>query len=287
MRSATFSIPASRARASRVPAAALVAAALAAIVVWWTRPPAAPITAGQILALMPAGSTLHSLARVNLDGAPPLEAAVVIAVPPFPGARRAGYTDVITRYNRWTHRIDVVYRETLSGGVPVSVDAGRLLGDRDAVLFQAVSDTGRWSYRVVGLVGGTARVLVNAESSDRVTIADPRLVDRGRGRALVWNGSGFSETAMVPPAAVPPTLTWRFRFRSGAVVSRTDHVSLAPRQILRVQPVGGGTTPIVIADPRFDIVENGFRARQEGVYTVRVLASSTPTENAYVLTVVV
>jgi hypothetical protein len=286
MRSATSSIPASRVRARRILGAAGLLAALAAAVVWWTRPPAAVITTGQVLALLPPGSTLHSLARLDLDGAPPLEIAAVAGIPRFPGSRAFDYVEQVVRYNRWRHRFDVLYQHPAES-IPISVDAGRLLGDREAALFQVLRDDQRWAYRVVGVTGGAVAVLAEGVSAQRVLIADPLLIDPAAGRALAWNGAGFLPRALPPFDPLPPAVTWRFSMRNGMVAARTNRVMLRPRQILRVQAVGGGTTPIVIADPRFDVVENGFRARHEGLYTIRVLAAYTPTENAYVLTVAV
>ncbi|MGH2348463.1 MAG: hypothetical protein ACRDFT_03230 [bacterium] len=273
-------------RSFGIGAAGLFAALAAAGAVWWTRPPAAAITTGQILGLLPSGSTLHSLARLDLDGAPPLEVAAVAGVPRFPGSRAFEYVELIVRYNRWRHRLDVLYRHPV-GSIPISVDAGRLLGDREAALFQALRDDRRWAYRVVGVAGGAVTILAEGVSAERVVVADPVLIDRAAGEALAWNGTGFRPRPLPPVDPLPPAVTWRFSMRNGMVVSRTNHLTLRPRQILRVQAVGGGTTPIVIADPRFDVVENGFRARHEGVYAIRVLAAYTPTENAYVLTVAV
>jgi hypothetical protein len=288
MRFATSSIPASRVRARRILGAAglLAVLAAAAAVMWWTRPPAAAITTGQVLALLPPGSTLHSLARLDLDGAPPLEIAAVAGIPRFPGSRAFDYVEYVVRYNRWRHRLDVLYQHPV-GSIPISVDAGRLLGDREAALFQALRDDRRWAYRVVGMAGGAVTVLAEGASAERVIVADPLLIDPAAGRALAWNGTGFLPRALPPFDPLPPAVTWRFSMRNGMVVSRTNRVALRLRQILRIQAVGGGTTPIIIADPRFDVVENGFRARYEGVYTIRVLAAYTPTENAYVLTVAV
>ncbi len=287
MPSATSSTPVSRVRASRVLAAGLTAAALAAVAWWWARPPAALLTAGQVVALMPTGSSLHSLARLDVDGGAPADVAAVVRIPPFPGARRSGYTELVARYNRWRHRLEVVFQRPLLEAVPVSVDAGRIIGGRDGAVFQSLDDDGRWSYRVVGLFNGAVAILAAGDSSQRVVLADPLVVDRGRAHALVWDGTTFVQAAVPPVAPIPSTLTWRFRMHNGAVAARTNRVTLSPRQILQVLPVGGGQTPIVIADPRLDIVENGFRTRHEGIYTIRILVSSTPIENAYVLTVVV
>ena len=38
----------------------------------------------------------------------------------------------------------------------------------------------------------------------------------------------------------------------------------------------GGPTPIIIPDARLDIVEQGYRARQPGTYTIRILLPSAP-----------
>jgi hypothetical protein len=290
MRSATSSIPVSRAPGRRRLGAFGAGAALAALaagILWWTAPPRSAITAAQIVALWPSGSALHSLARLDLDGASPQDAAAVVAVPRFPGAAPSGYVEVIARYDRWRHRLELIYQQPQPSAIPISVDAGRILGDRDGALFQTLREDGAWSYRIVGLGGLSVRVLAEGETAERIRLADPLVIDRGAGRALVWAGIRFTSRAMPPLESPPPALTWRFAMRNGMVVASTNHVTLRPRQILRVQAVGGGTTPIVIADSRFDVVENGFRARHAGTYSIRVLAAYTPTESAYVLTVFV
>src|SRR5574341_1827424 len=252
--------------------AGLIAAALAALgAVWWSYPPSTVMTTTQVLAALPPRSTLHSFVLADLESGPPLEAAAVALIPSFPGAADPGYTEIVARYDRWRHRLQIVYREPLSAAVPVSVDAGYVYGSREAVLFQRVTDDGHWAYRVVGMSGGRAAVLTQGTSADRMALADPLLIGPAAGEALRWDGARFVSTPQPPAVSRPgPSVVWRFVLRSGAVWAWTDHVMLRPRQVLRLHRVGGGPTPIILPDARLDLVENGYRARRPGTYAIRV-----------------
>src|SRR3990172_9467180 len=275
-------------RGSLTLGAGVIVATLAALgAVWWTRPPSNLIATAQILGPLPVRSRLHSLVQVDLDGGAPLEAAAIVMIPPFPGEGASAYTEIIVQHNRWRRRFEIVFQRPLSGMVPVSVDAGRILGNRDGVLFQGVTDEGRWSFHVVGQATGRIVVLTEGDSLERVTLADPLVIDRGSGQALEWNDERFVPRPLPAFTTPPAGLTWRSAMRSGVVMARTSRLVLALRQTLRLHRVGGGTTPIVVADPHLDVVENGFRARQPGTYSIRLLSPFTLTEEVYVLTVIV
>lgn len=263
----------------------IAAVLLGAGTIWWIRPPGDAPTSGLLLGLLPVRSTLHSFARVDLDGAAPLEAAAVVLIPSFPGSTTSQYAEVIAQFDRWRRRYSIVYQRRLLGEVPVSVDAGRILGERDGVLFGSVTDGGRWVVRVVGQFRGRVVVLTEVDARERISLADPLVVVRGDDQALRWDGAHFVSHPLPAPAPPPVSVTWRYGFRHGAVLAHTDRVLLMPRQILRLQRIGGGTTPIIVPDSRLDIVENGYRARRPGTYSIRLLIPFTLDADAYVLTV--
>lgn len=275
-------------RGSLTLGAGVIAAALVALgaAIWWFSPRSNLMTTTQVLAVLPPRSTLHSFVQADLEPGPPLEAAAVALIPPFPGAGDPGYTEIVARYDRWRRRLQIVYREPLSAAVPVSVDAGYVYGPREAVLFQRVTDDGRWTYRVVGMSGGRATILTQGTSADRMALADPLLIGPAAGEALRWDGASFVSAPPPPAVSGPgPSVVWRYVLRSGTVWARTDQVMLRPRQVLRLHRVGGGPTPIILPDARLDLVENGYRARRPGTYAIRVLIPFSSAEETYVLTI--
>jgi len=268
---------------------ALLAAVLVltAAAVAWTRPTPPPLSLTQVQRLLPAGGTMHSLARLDMDGRAPQEVAVVAIVPRHPGARDIVYYSAVFAYDRWHRQFTRIY-EALLPSTPISVDAGRLLGHRDAAVFAAVLPDGTWSYRVVGSVHGRVAVVHEGRVKGRTFIADPFLIEEGeRPRVLIWEGRRFGERPHVDftPA---PSRTWRYGLRNGKVVASTSMVRLVPRQILHVARAGGGPSTSVIPDVRLDVVEGGgYRTRAPGIYTIRVASPFVPGDAAYVLTLVV
>jgi len=274
--------------ATRSSAAVAAVLALTAGARWWSVPPA-PLTATQVLAALPQGSSVHSLVRLDLDGSPPAETAVVARIPRFPGARALTPTALLYRYDRWRRRYREVYRAPAPGTVPFSADAARLLQGRDAAIFSGLHDDGTQEYRVLGLRGGAVAVLREARFSGTLHVVDPLLVERRRRDTRAWRWTGGRWIAADPPhiPAVPPGVTWRYAVRHGQVVARQNVVHLRPRQSLRVLAVGGGPATVVLPDPRLDMGEAGFRQREPGTYRIRIVTPYAPPEAAFVLTVVV
>lgn len=215
--------------------------------------------AGQVLARLPGGSSIHSLLRAELDGRGPSEVAAVARVPAFPGARETVYAAMIFRYDRLRRAYVEAYRAPPPGRVPFSVDAAAAGRGRDVVIFSGLHDDGTRAVHAVTLAGGKGRALPEAEA-----------------RAVAGG---------LPPSL--PAVTWRFAVRNGVVVARTPVVRVRVRQTVRVQSSGGGATAIILPDPRLDITESGFRARTPGSYRIRVVTGLLPVEEAYRLTVVV
>ncbi len=267
--------------------AAVVGIVIAAIA--WSRPPRTLLTVSEVQALLPPGSELHSLARLQLDGRPPPAVAVVAAIPRHPGAHAMTYQSFVFTYDRWRRRFRRAYSQPLPGPLPLSVDAGTLLGSRDAAIFAALQEDGTRSYRVVGSLLGTVSVIQEGWVAGNLVVADPLLIEDGdRRRALAWDGQRFSERPL--PASLPPAyrgITWHYTVRKGAVVARTSSVQLHPRQPLRVDGGTGGPIAIVIPDARLDIAEAGYRARTPGLYTIRILIPFAPLDQAYQLKVLV
>ncbi|MDQ7843371.1 MAG: hypothetical protein QN141_02555 [Armatimonadota bacterium] len=274
--------------ATRSSAAVAAVLALTAGVRWWSAPPA-PLTASQVLALLPPGSSVHSLVRLDLDGAPPAETAVVARIPRFPGARTLAPTALLYRYDRWRRRFREVYRAPTPGTVPFSADAARLLEGRDAAIFSGLHDDGTQEYRVIGLRGGAPAVLREARFLGTLHVVEPLLVERRRGETRAWRWQDGRWTAADPPEipAAPPGVSWRYTVRNGRVVARQRVVSLRPRQPLRVLAVGGGPATVVLPDPGLDVAEAGFRQRTPGVYRIRIVTPYAAPETAFVLTVIV
>lgn len=266
--------------------AAIVTVTVAVIV--WTRPPASPLTLTQVQNLLPPGSTLHSLVRLELDGRPPQEVAVVAAVPLRPGARDIAYYSFVFAYDRWRRRFVRAYEQSLPR-TPVSIDAGRLLGDRDAAVFTGLQDDATRFYRVVGLRGHQPRVVHEGLFSGVLIVADTFLIEDGvHRRALVWDGRRFGERTPPVYLTVAQASTWRYGVRNGKVVAQTSTVRLVPRQVLHVARTGGGPTTAVVPDARLDLMEGGgYRARAPGIYTIRIVTPFVPVDQSYTLTVVV
>lgn len=214
--------------------------------------------AGQVLARLPGGSSIHSLLRADLDGRGPSEIAAVARVPAFPGAPQTVYTALIFRYDRLRRAYVEVYRAPSPGRVPFSVDAAGERG-RDVVIFAGLNDDGTQAVQAVTLARGTGRALPLEEAHAVIAHLSPAL----------------------------PAVTWRYTIRNGMVVSRTAVVRIRARQTLRVQASGGGPVSVVLPDPRLDVTESGFRARTPGSYRIRIVTGVVPVEQAYVLTVVV
>jgi len=264
-------------------------AALAAAAVWWDRPAPALLTSAQVAAMLPAGSTVHSLVRLEMDGRPPAEAAVVARLPAFPGSREVTSVAMLFRYDRWRRRFARVYAAPPPGTVPFSADAAALLDGRDAAVFSGLHDDGSTAYRIVALAGARPAVVRERRFTGTLVLAEPLLIEQGaQVAAFRWTGRSWAAQPLPSTAAgVPPAVTWRYGVRNGAVVARTAVVHLRPRQPLRVVAVGGGATSVVLPDPRLDVVEAGFRQRHPGTYTIRIVTGFTPVDQAYVLTVVV
>ncbi|TMJ06559.1 MAG: hypothetical protein E6H01_01470, partial [Bacillati bacterium ANGP1] len=76
---------------NRNPAGAIAAFAIVVAAAVWTQPPPTPPSVGQIQELLPAAGVLRSLVRLEMNGTPPLETAVVAVVPRYPGAADSTY----------------------------------------------------------------------------------------------------------------------------------------------------------------------------------------------------
>lgn len=235
-------------------------AGAAAALLWWPSAPP-PITANQILALLPPGSSVHSLVRLEMDGRGPAEAAVVARIPFYPGSQDLIPTTLVYRYDRLGRRFRDVYRAPAPGVVPFSADVDEVAGGRETAVFSGLDDDGALRYRVIGLARGRAAVLREARAA------------------------GALRPEGIPPA--PPAVTWRYAVRGGTVVAQTSVVRLRPRQPLRVAASGGGPASVVLPDSRLDIVEAGYRQRTPGTYRIRIVTGFTPPEASYVLTVIV
>ena len=243
---------------SKVLAVLLAASATAAGAAFLrTDPPA--FGPNQVLSRLPRGASVHSLLRADLDGRGPAEVAAVVRIPAFPGAQEFIYTALIFRYDRLRREFGEVYRAATPGRVPFSVDAVRLPSGREAVVFSGLNDEGVRAVEVVRL-------------------------DRGLGSRLPEAEARTILGAIPQPV---PAVTWRYAVRNGAVVARTAMVRVSVRQTLRVQASGGGPASVVLPDPRMDVVENGFRAREPGRYRIRVVTGLLPVEEAFSLIVAV
>ena len=233
---------------SRHPAGAVAAFAIVVAAAVWTRVPSAPPSVAQLQGLLPAGSVLRGLVRVEMNGSAPAESAVVALVPRYPGAADTQYFGFIFAYDAWRRKAMRIYAQPLLGPILALLDAAPLGGGREAAVFSVLRDDGTRVSQVVGVVRGRARPL------DEATAA--------------------GVLAKIPPA--PPGVTWRFRTHGGTTTDQARSLRVRPRQPVRLSPSGGGPTPIIIPDSRLDIVEQGYRARQPGTYTIRILLPSTP-----------
>lgn len=186
--------------------------------------------------------------RLEMNGRPPLETAGVAVVPVYPGAVESAYIGFVVAYDEWRRRPVRIYAHPLPGPLPITPDALSLGGNREAVVFSALRDDGTRVSQVVSLVG-----------------ARPRVLDDGAAAELL---------AGLP--AAPAGVTWQYRTHAGIISARTFRIEVKPRQPVRVALGGGGPTPIIIPDARLDIVEQGYRARQPGTYTIRILLPSAP-----------
>lgn len=272
---------------TRIVFAAIVLTLTVAVIVL-TRPPASSLTLIQVQSLLPPGSTLHSLARFEQDGKPPEEVAAVAVVPLHPVARDIVYYSFVFAYDQWHRRFIRVYEQSLPP-IPVSVDAGRLLGRREAAVFGGLQHDGTRFYRVVGLWRNRARVVHEGRLVGKIMVADPFLIEDGvERRVLVWDGRRFTERSASVDLRARLPRTWRYGVRNGKVVAQTSSVRLVPRQILHVARAGGGPTTAVVPDARLDLVEGGgYRARAPGIYTIRIVTPFVPVDQSYTLTVVV
>ncbi len=254
-----------------------------------SRTPRAPLTLGDVATLLPRGSEVHSFVRMDLDARLPSAVAVLAIIPRAPGVQETTYQTYVFAYDRWRQRYREVYTAALPGPVPMSVDAGRVLGQRDAAIFSALQDDGTQSYRIVGWGPGGVGVLYEGHVAGALRVADPLLIEQGpRQRALGWDGHGFRERPV--PGTLPPTprgITWHYSVRGDTILARSSSVVLGLRQPLRLEGARGGPIPIVLADSRLDLLETGYRARSPGTYTIRIWLPYLPIDQAYPLTVVV
>jgi len=265
-------------------------AAVAAAALWWDRATAASLTANQVLARLPTGSSVHSLVRLDMDGRGPAETAVVARVPAYPGSRDISYAAFVLSYDRWQRAFIQIYHSPTPGTVPFSADAARLLHGRDVAIISGLHDDGTRSYRLIGIAGRRAVVLRERRFAGTLAFAEPLLVEqRADGSSAIrWNGrTWLEESAPEAVAGMLPGVTWRYAVRNGEVVARADVQRLRPRQPLRILAVGGGATSVVVPDGRLDVVEAGFRQREPGTYRIRIVTGLTSLDQAYTLTVIV
>ena len=183
-----------------------------------------------------------------MNGIPPLETAVVAVVPRYPAAADSDYLGFIVAYDTWRRRSERIYAQPLPGPIPLSPDAVLLGSGREAAVFSALRDDGTRVARVVGVVDGRVSVLEDETAAGLL--------------------------ATLPPAV--PGVTWQYRTHAGTISARTFVVQVKLRQPVRLALSSGGPTPIIIPDARLDIVEQGYRARQPGTYTIRILLPSAP-----------
>lgn len=235
------------------------------------RPAPADLTLRTILPLLPPGTFVQSTARLEMDGRSPTELAVLAGVPLYPRAERMAYMAYVFRQaGRRGPR--VAYAEPLPGSLPLAVEAGRLLGDRDAAVFAMALDDGGSVYQIVGLRRGRVAVVHEGRTAGRPMLVDPLVVEDGAARrALRWDGRVFAEAAPPPVPPALPVLTWRYGVRDGNVVAGSSALRLRPRQGVRLERSGGGPTPVTVPDPRLDVLEDDvYRARWPGTYLIKI-----------------
>lgn len=266
-----------------------VVAGAVAFRLWPTGRSVPPLSIIQIHGLLPKSSLLHSLARLEMDGRPPQEVAVVGVIPQYPGASASIYYGFVFGYDRWQRRFRTLHARAMPGPVPRPVDAIALDGEREAALFGALHDDGTLAYQIVGMARGV-RVLHEGRAHGLLFVDGSMLVDEGSAqRALAWDGGAFRDRALPKPVSPPPAgATWRYRVRNGVIVAETPLVVLHPRQSIRLARVGGGLVPVILPDPRLDLVaDNVFRARHPGTYAISILMPFNLPEQSYRLTLIV
>jgi len=253
------------------------------------RTPRPPVTLGDVANLLPRGAEVHSLVHLNLTTRLPSAVAVLAIIPRAPGAVETTYETYLIAYDRWRQRYRVVYSAPLPGPVPISVEAARVLGSQDAAIFSARQDDGTQSYQVVGWRLGGVGVIHTGQVSGALLVAEPLLIEEGsRLRALGWDGRGFHERPI--PTALPRTphgLTWHYSVRGDRIFAGSSSIALDVRQPLRLEGARGGPIPMVLIDPRLDLLETGYRSRVPGTYTIRLWLPYLSIDQAYPLTVVV
>lgn len=267
----------------------LIAAGAVAIRLWPGGGSAPPLSVTQIQGLLPRGSLLHSLARLEMDGRPPQEVAVVGAIPQYPGSSASTYYGFLLGYDRWQRRFRTLHAQAMPGPVPHPADAIALGGPREAALFSALHDDGTLAYRIIGLARAV-RVLQEGRVHGRLLVAGSVLVEEGSPqRALAWDGRAFRERTLPVPISPPPAgTTWRYRVQNGVILARTPLVFLRPRQSIRLARVGGGPVPVILPDLRLDLIaDNVLRARHPGTYAISILIPFNPPEQTYRLTLIV
>jgi hypothetical protein len=234
--------------------------------------------------------------RLEMNSRRPQEVAVVAGVPQMPGSAAYKYVGLILAYDPWRRRFARVHAEDLPGAVPLSVDGGQLIDGRDAALFAAAHDDGDSTYRVIAMPRRTFAIVHSASVAGRAVAIDSFLVELvrvadgpPRQRILVWDGQRFRQRADAGPVPLPPQgRTWYYGVRNGEIKAPASVVHLRVRQPLRVTGTGPGRPgAIVIPDPRLDLVESGYRARDPGSYRIRLLLPLRSAETGFTLTLIV
>lgn len=245
--------------------AGLVALLAVALFVWWRdAPPPAP----PLLSLLPRGSVVTSQARVDLDGRRPFEIAATAYIPAFPGAAADLGHAVLAGYDRWRHRWRLWLLLPLAE-IPAWLQAGPLLGSRDAVVFPGYAADGTVRYRVVGLRRGRPTVLYEGKSAGPVEVVRGMIAERdpAGARGLRWDGRRFRPVP--PPPPIPPAIVWYYwTDRDGIPHGETSTVLLVPGQRLVPRRRGGGPTVLPIPDGNLHVLDGAFRAHRPGTYTV-------------------
>ncbi|MDQ7819698.1 MAG: hypothetical protein QN173_01060 [Armatimonadota bacterium] len=274
-----------RARRAAASALALGAASALAAGAAWLAVPVPAVSTGAILDLLPRGASIHSVVRLELDGGAPQEAAVVAAIPTAPGSRTVTHVALLVGSGRLRRRPAVLYRDLLPAPLPLSADAVDLGAGREAAVFSGRGEDGVTAYRVVGVTRGRVSVLREGRTPDRLRV-DGRWIIESTDTAWAWDGRAFRRRPPPADASGPwPAVSWHYGFRGDAVVAATDRVILHLRQPLRVVGGRGGVSALVVPDSRLDLVEQGYRARRPGTYTIRVRMPLAPRSQEFVLTV--